>query len=46
MLTVLKTSFRPVISVGSVEVEKILARDVLQFGRRAFGILGQVEKLT
>lgn len=45
MLTVLKTSFRPVISVGSVEVEKILARDVLQFGRRAFGISGQVEKL-
>lgn len=44
MLTVLKMSFRPVISVGSVEVKKIPARDVLQFGRRAFGISGQIEK--
>lgn len=46
MLTVLKTSFRPVISVGSVEVEKTPPRDVLQFGSRVFGISGQTEKLT
>lgn len=38
MLTVLKTSFRPVILVGSVEVEKTPPWDVLQFGSRAFGI--------